>query len=152
MNIFLHMYFVCLEAVLLELSVFGNHLCCKLRNVDKTKCIPLGKTKTNNQHHPNKLLQIKITALTLFRMNLWHQAGLFVKGQVTLETGHLLALGPSFFHTLWPACFACNISLPTFFSIEVKFSYTTDPPFTVVAPGLCFWDFTSEIKSDANRL
>ena len=47
-DIFLHASIECLEAVLLlsELAVFGDYSGCKC-NVDKTKCIPLGKTKNN---------------------------------------------------------------------------------------------------------
>ena len=45
-DIFLHASIECLEAVLSELAVFGDHSGCKC-NVDKTKCIPLGKTKSN---------------------------------------------------------------------------------------------------------
>ena len=45
-DIFLHASIECLEAVLSELAVFGDHSGCKC-NVDKIKCIPLGKTKSN---------------------------------------------------------------------------------------------------------
>ena len=45
-DLFLRASIICLEAVILELTAFGEHSGCKC-NVEKTICIPLGRAKHN---------------------------------------------------------------------------------------------------------